>query len=381
MVAVSEQQPSRQRPPHLTAACLVVMLGSVFVVLLMWDRIANLHDLPTRRALEDFLDRSDLRGSGVGVGGLVTTVKVLSMVSAACAVAMAVQGWQATRRSRSARLALSVLVVPLFVTGLVGDGLVGSAAATFWCSGVAAAVLTLWLGPNRVWFGDPAPAPRSAPPSPLRRGAGPPPAPRPTDRPPDRPDTGQQPGQQPPPSPFPFGAARPPTQTVAPPPWAPPPTSAYDERRGRGPAGRGARRPRALLWACVLTWVCTGLASGGLVLSLAKMRHDSDSVVDGLYRRDPQLAEQGLSRHSVLAMLYALSAIVLLAAVAAAVFAILVFLRHHWAWYALVVSASAATLLFLVGSFGSPAAIVLLGACVATIACLVRPEVRSWLSG
>jgi hypothetical protein len=36
-------------------------------------------------------------------------------------------------------------------------------------------------------------------------------------------------------------------------------------------------------------------------------------------------------------------------------------------------------LLFLIGSFGSPVAIVLLVASVATIAFLVRPEVRAWV--
>jgi hypothetical protein len=321
--------------------------------------------------------------AGIGVGGLITTVKVVSMVSAACAVAMVVQGWHATSRSRHARLALTVLAGPLFLTGLVGDGFVGSAAGTFWATAVCAAVATLWLGPNRIWFGDPAPVARQGPaalrrPDPFARGGpppssqiGPPPPPSPTQT------TGVSPGAAPPAT------------------WAPPPTSAYDastpyaarpqaqpqSRPQSGPQSRPLprRRPRALLWACLLTWVCTGLAATGLAISIAMMSSDSDSVMHDLYRQDPQLAQQGLSQREVLAMLYVISTIVLLAAVAAAVFAILVYLRRAWAWYALVVSACAATLLFLVGSFGSPLAIVLLGASVATLACLVRPEVRAWL--
>jgi hypothetical protein len=313
------------------------------------------------QAVQSFLDRSDLADDGVGLGGLLTAVRVLSMVCAACAVAAAVQAWQVRKRSRHARLALTILAAPLFLSGLVADGLVGSAAATFWCAGVSAAALTLWIGPSRIWFGDPPPPARAPRPEPPRSVS---------PRGPDAP--------QPPPSSFPFGTPPPrgpTTRVTAPPPTpAPPPTSAYHPHP-RAQSGR----PRALLWACVLTWVCTGVAAAGLGLSLAMLSGDSDSMLDELYRRDPTLADQGLSQHAVLTMLYVISALVLAAAAAAAVFALLLFLGHHWAWYALVVSASAATLLFLVGSFGSPIAIVMLVASVATVACLVRPEVRGWL--
>jgi hypothetical protein len=61
------------------------------------------------------------------------------------------------------------------------------------------------------------------------------------------------------------------------------------------------------------------------------------------------------------------------------VFAVLVFLRRTWAWYALLVSACGAALLFLVAALGSPVSLVLLAASVATIVCLVRPEVRAWM--
>ncbi len=75
-----------------------------------------------------------------------------------------------------------------------------------------------------------------------------------------------------------------------------------------------------------------------------------------------------------------ISAVVLAAAVAAAVFAVLVFLRRTWAWYALLVTRHRRrALLFLVAALGSPVSLVLLAASVATIAFLVRPEVRAWL--
>ncbi|MGC4110365.1 MAG: hypothetical protein QM747_08085 [Nocardioides sp.] len=361
---MSEEKAKQPRPPQVAVASAIVMLGSVVVILLMWDRIAHLHDLDSRRSLQDFLDSSKLDDEGVSLHGLLTTVQVLSMVCAAGAVAMAVQGWQAFQGSRSARVALSVVAVPLFACGLVGDGIVGSAAATFWCTTVAAGVATMWMGPNRVWFGDPPPAPRpQAPPPPHLRAW--------TD--PDR--------VQPPPATSPFGTpagpgatSYPPTlPAAAPPPWQAPPTSVYDARRSP------TARPRALLWACALTWVSTGIAAVGLVLSLVAMSTNSGSALDDVYRRNPQLADHGLSRHAVLVTLIVLSAIVLVAALAAAAFALLVFLRRRWAWYALVGCASAATLLFVIGSIGTPVSFVMLGASLATIACLVRPEVRAWL--
>lgn len=367
MEGVSEQQTKPVRPRQVTVACAIVMVGSVFVVLLVWDRIAGLHTLETQQALRTFLDRSDLQQAGIDLASLVTIVKVVSMVSAACAVAMVVLGWQVAQRSHGARLALTIIAVPLFLTGLVGDGFVSSAAATFWCSGVGAAVLTLWLGPTRVWFADATASREAVAPSAATTGPGGWPPPPPPQYAPDEP----APFGTPPPSPA-WPNPLPPEAGQRP-PWAPPPTSAYDVRR------TAAARPRAVMWACLITWVCTALSAIGLALSIAVLATDSSSVLDQMYRQNPDLADQGVSEHTLLTLLFVISAVVLAAAVAAAGFAVLVFLRRTWAWYALLVSASGAALLFLIAALGSPVSLVLLAASVATIACLVRPEVRAWM--
>ena len=49
------------------------------------------------------------------------------MVAAGCATAMVVLGYQTLQRSRGARLALTVLAVPLFISGLATGGYVSSA--------------------------------------------------------------------------------------------------------------------------------------------------------------------------------------------------------------------------------------------------------------
>jgi hypothetical protein len=375
---VSDDQTKHPRPPQATAACLIVMFGAVFAVLLMWDRIAALRTLDTRVAVQKFLDSPQSDGLGLSLAGTLTTVKVVSMTTAALAVAMAVQAFEASRRSRRARLALTIMVVPLFLLGVVGDGLVSSGAATFWCAGTAAATLTLWLGPVRLWFDglDPSPASPRAVPGSSREA---------TERsvppgwPPPPPTGPQDPvGWAPPPHPSPYGSVPPPSApaTVAAPAraWAAPVTSAYDV-----PPPSAPRRPRALLWACVLTWVFTSLATLGLLLSLVLVSTDTDEMIDRMYRENPDLADQGISHQALIGTLYVIGGFALAAAVAAAVFAVLVFLRRRWAWYALVTSAALTALLFLLAAVTQPVSLVMVLAAAATLFCLARPEVKAWL--
>ena len=173
---------------------------------------------------------------------LLVTVKVISMIAGACAAAIAVLGFQTLRRSRSARLVMSVLAVPMFLAGLAADGI--------FSSGVAAAVATLWFGPARVWFQDgPATERADRPTAPTAPTA--PSAPRSTPPGPG-PSRGAEPGT----SATAPGRLAPPPSSQAPPGtpyvWAPPATSAYDApgapRSTRRPA-RPAPPARTHCWA------------------------------------------------------------------------------------------------------------------------------------
>src|SRR3954447_9077788 len=152
MDGVSEPSTTPVRPPHVTIASVIVIVGSVLVVLQMWDRIAGLQSVDTRTTLTSYLDGSRLREAGVDVAQLTTIVRVTAMAAAGCATAMLILGWHVTRRSHTARAVLSLLAAVLLLSGLVSDWFVGSVAATFWACGIAAAVATLWLGPARLWF-------------------------------------------------------------------------------------------------------------------------------------------------------------------------------------------------------------------------------------
>jgi hypothetical protein len=358
----------------VTVASVIVIVGSLFVVLQMWDRIAGLHSVDTRATLAAYLTDSRLGDAGIDVAELTSIVRIAAMAAAGCATAMLILGWQVTHRSRSARLALSLLAGLLFLTGMVSDWFVESIAATFWAAGISAAVVTLWLGPSGLWFSDDpdallerregARAKPAAPPTPPRYDA-----PTPW-RPPQQPPYGQQPpptDQQPPPMHQPW----PPTG------WAPPPTSAYGAPRPPGVLGQ---RPAALVTACLLTWCCTAFAAVLLVVSIVTLAHDSQPVLDEAYRQNSQLADQGISQHDLLVMLYAVIGVVLLASAAAAAFAIALFRGHRWAWYALVVTAAVSTLFFLVGTLGSLVGLLPAAASGVTFGCLMRPEVRAWAS-
>jgi len=343
MDGVSEPSTKPVRPPQVTFACGIVMIGSVFVVLTMWDRIAGLHTLDSRSGLQSFLHDSGLDSSGLTVGDLMSTVKVLAMIAAGCATAMVILGWQTLQRSHGARIGLAILAVPLFVTGLATDGIVSS--------GVAAAVLTLWLGPARAWFSD-APAPEKETPQ-------------------------KQPATRAP--------VTPPRQAPATPravEWAPPTTTAYDVHPPRRTPARPLlrNRPQQLVWACLITWGLTSLIAFVLAGSMVIVAADNASLLDRMHEQDPQLAEQGISDHALLVAVFVMCAVLLAWALAAAAFAVLLFRGHRWAWYALFVSAIAAAVLCLLGVLGSLVVLVPLGGILATIGLLTRPEVRAWLA-
>jgi hypothetical protein len=325
----------------------MIMVGSVFVVLMVWDRIAGLHSLESRNALQSALTQPGIKGWGLDVADLMLGVQIVSMIGAGCATAMVILGYQALQGSRGARLALTVLAAPLFLSGVV--------TGRFVSFGVAAAVMTLWLGSARIWFdgGDPAAA----------RGI--------------RPTLPEHPQGS---SPTPPGPEA----------WAPPPTSVYDApptaRFGTAvvstavpPTARSSSRPTTVMWACVLTWICSGFTALLLVVAMTFLAANSAPVLRRMHEQNPALAEQRVSDHMILVVCYVFCALCVLWCLAAVTFAVLVFRRVRWSWFALVVSTTGVAALCLIGTVGSLVALAPLVAAGATLALLVRAESRRWL--
>ncbi|HEU5036756.1 MAG TPA: hypothetical protein VFT70_07120 [Nocardioides sp.] len=309
-------EPSPTRPRQVTLVAWLTMVGSVVIVALVFDRIAGLHTLETRQSVEKFLAEPPGSDLGVDVDGVLSVIRTLAMVTAGCATAAAILGYQVLRRSRSARLALSVLAVPLFFAGLVTGGFVSSL--------VAASVAMLWLQPSRDWFDGvvtrPAPAAQVAP----RVAPG-------------------------------FGAP--------------------------APVPMAHVRPAGVAIACVLTWISTGLTALGMVATGVLLAVQPDALLDEVHRQNPELEAQGVSDDLLVGVTFAMIAGIVLWCVSAAVLAILVFRRVEWARIVLVISASTAAALSLIGTaIGAFLLALTLIASVATLALLLRPEVRAWFS-
>src|SRR4051812_26499233 len=149
MVGVSDPTPTR--PRQVTMAGWLIMVGSVFALGLVVDRLSGLHTLETREAINRFLSTPPGSDLGIGTDTVVTGIRTLAMVTAGCATAAGILGYQVLRRSRSARMALTLLAVPLFLTGLVTGG-VGS-------PGGAPAPGGGWGQAARGWVGGGARAP------------------------------------------------------------------------------------------------------------------------------------------------------------------------------------------------------------------------------
>ena len=348
----------------------VTIAGSVLVVLSVFAQISTLGSLDTRRTYEQLLSEPPGDGLGISVETMLQVVRVLAMVTGACAAATAILGWQVMQRSRSARLALTILAVPLFLAGFVTGG--------FTTSLVAAACVVLWLQPARAWVdGDPVPerylrpVERSTATSGPAPGTGWPPPPPPaeassdpsSESPAEAPRTGPSAYQG-------FGTAAAATSPVGGPVHQAP----------SAPVPRGSA-PQQLRAALVLTWVGCAMVVVGLALSVVAIALDPalvDTEIQRALDENPTMADQvsvDQMRVVLLAMLGGLAAW----AVAAAVLALLAWLGRSWAWVLLCVSAAAsAGLFFLVTVVGGFVAAIPLALTAGSLALLLRPEVRAW---
>lgn len=335
------------RPSQVTFAAGVIIVGSVLLVLSVFEQISGLRSLETQEAVQDFLAEPPGDGLGLSVDDVLLGMRILSMIAAACATAAAILGVYVLRRSRPARIGLTALAAPLMVTGLVVGGFIAAM--------VAVAAVMLWLQPARDWYDGRAPRPPAPRPEPQRVAppeAGPTAA-LPTSAPPSaepRPYAGFGTAAAPQP-PYPYGAPPPP-----------------------------ARRPGAVLWACALTWAFSGLVAVGMVLAAVVVAMSPEQLMDELRRQDAALAED-VSEDLLVATTIAMTVVLLVWCVVAAVAAWFTFRQAAWAQITLIVSAAGAGLICLVGTLvGSFPLVVLLAGCSTTVALLLRPESRAWFA-
>ncbi|WP_310525955.1 hypothetical protein [Nocardioides sp.] len=325
------------RPRQTTMAGAMVMLAATFVVLSVADTVSRLRSIETREMIEKFLADPPGNGLGLSFETMIQLLHAIAVVAALSSVAAVALGWQVLQRSRQARVALSVLAVPIFVTGLVAGG--------FMSSLVAVATAMLWLSPSREWFaGLPIPEPVKVGRS--RRDV----------------DVQTLSGQAAP------GQLRPPLATNASAAgWSAAPADQTD-------------RPAPVTVAVVLTVVFAGLVLVMTLVSLALLAAQPDLVLDEVRRQNPDLADQGVSDALLVNTAYVTGGLAVAWSALAVVLAVFLARRRVWAAQGLLICAAVTALFGVIATLASPVALIPAVAAIATVSCLRRPEVRAWLT-
>jgi hypothetical protein len=344
----------------------VTIVGSVFVVFGLFETVANLRSIETREQVERMLSQPPLEGTGMTVERWLSVLHTVSLVGAACAAAAAILGFYVLQRSTSARAALTVVAVPLFLTGLVTSG--------FMSTLVAVSALMLWTRPARDWFAgrpwlDSMMSARTEATA-KRRGR----------------DLADPSSEQPP---------TPPAM-----PWEQPaPPAPSDEERpmpatgdARPHAGFGeaaprpvvpAPRPAALVTACVLTWVFAGVVALGCLLGLVGMLVSPDLWSEQM--REDLTEQAGVTWEQARRAALGAAAVFGAWSLVALLLAVFAFLGREWARILLVISASSAAMLIglslVTAGVAGLVMLLPLAACVATVVLLLRRDVSGWVRG
>ncbi len=339
-------QPTAQRPPQVTMAAGVVIFSSVLVLLTAGESVSRIRSLGTREAVQETLAQSPYSGLGLSTDGVLDIYYVVGVVAALCAVATGILGWYVTKPDLAARRALTIVAVPLFVTGLLAGGF----AASF----VAAGTALLWMQPAREWFATG----KWTPPTP--------PAPAPTDSP-ARPPVHEPATRQD--SPDVSSAA------LAPP--LHPPTFGSQPLPPDLPIHI---RPPAVITAFVLTVVMAGGALLMALTALAYVALSPELFLSKMEQQQPEAVQEWLTVARLQTMSYALAAALIVWAGAALVFAGFMMARRSWARVALMVTAAFSASACVLLAFSGPVMLFPAMAALATAWSLGRHEVRRWFA-
>lgn len=372
---------TQTRPRQTTFAGGMIILGSIFLLLSVYESMTGLRGIESREAIEDFLADSPGSGTGLTVEGTVQILRGVATVAGVCAAITTVLGVYALQGHRQARVGLSVLAVPLFITGIVAGGFLSSI--------VAIAIALLWLSPSREWFkGEPVPD-RTKPQSPSA-AAWPPPMPHDASSSASTTpgqsavsgDSSGSPAPAAPGQPAAPGASPAPGQPAA--PGAPAPYGQPPAQHGTWPSLPSTpatdRRPEAVVLAFVLTLVSAGLVLVLTAISVLVMAVSPDVMMEEVLRQQPDLEEQGVTQATLQAATFGMGGVVIVWAAIAIVLAFLTLARRRGAAQALLVSALLSAVLCVVGTFASLFLALPAFASVITVAVLRRPDVRAWLA-
>ena len=312
----------------------MVIVGSVVVVLTAFEQIGSFHTLEVREDVERFLGTTTGEGLGLSTDSALSLLRLLAMIAAGCATAAAVLGWHVLRRHRPSRIALSIIAVPLFLSGIVAGG--------FFSSLVAASALLLWSRPARDWFdGVSRPRPEFVHPSGAR-----------------------EPGH--------WSTAPPPAEAA---PYVgfgtlPPPVKVVEERV----------RPDQILWACVVSWAFSSLSALALGIGLLALLVDGHSLIDEAMAQNPDLDTSGMSQGALLAGVSVVVAAMFVWASLVVVATYFVWQGRAWARTALLISSAIVVVVALLALFSSLVTLPVLIAAGVVMRLMLTSRAAAWCS-
>jgi hypothetical protein len=126
--------------------------------------------------------------------------------------------------------------------------------------------------------------------------------------------------------------------------------------------------------ACLLTWIFSSLTAVLYLIIGVALLVDRTAMLD-LLRDNPTVRDSKLSEDELVAVIVAVSAVVVLWCLSACVLAYLTWRRHAWAWIVLLVGVGIALVVELVGF---PFTLLHLIAAAATLRLLLASRTRAW---
>lgn len=339
--------------------------ASVAMLLSVADVMSKLNTVDKRQSITDFLASQGGTSLNIDVDQALLIARIGLLVTGAAAAATLVFAVFAVRRDKSARIAMSVLAVPLLVCGVFID--------PFLAGFIVASAVLLWTRPAGDWFAGRAPRPERVGPAPGPPGGAQPEHP-----------LGQAPPSPPAHEPLasapsPFGSS------YGEPTSAPGPPAVAFQQPGPYRAAHEAPatpRPRQVTTACAIAWATSAVVALMMVGTLFAMQ--SGPVVRDLRDRlgnNPALVRSGMTFEDLVVLVRVAVVVVLLWALAAIVLAVLAYRRQNWARIALAISAVVAAVLGLVSSVSFLGFFLVSAAAVASAVLLFNRESSRWYAG
>jgi hypothetical protein len=138
------EQSKAVRPSQVTMAGWVALVGSVLMVLTLFDSVSRLQTVEFRDSIDEFLSTPPGNGLGLEIGQAQEILRGLMLFSGAAAAAATVLAIYVLQRHNAARIGFTIAAVAIMLTAPVSGG--------FLPIMIAFSAIMLWTRPARDWF-------------------------------------------------------------------------------------------------------------------------------------------------------------------------------------------------------------------------------------